>query len=199
MRRETGRVEAFSDGVFAIAITLLVLDLRTPNAPSNARLAGALVSQWPQYLGFLTSFATIGIMWINHHRLFTLIGRVDHTLLILNTLLLLGITFVPYPTGLMAAYISVPGEQTAVFVYTGTFTVIAVVFNLLWRHASRGRRLLDSEADHEAVDAITRQYRWGPVYYLASFLMAIFSPTVAVLFTLGLAVYFALPGPSGTS
>jgi uncharacterized membrane protein len=195
MKRETGRVEAFSDGVFAIAITLLVLDLHTPGAPSDAGLAKALLSQWPQYLGFLTSFATIGIMWINHHRLFTLIGQVDHTLLILNTLLLLGITFVPYPTGLMAEYISQPGEQTAVFVYTGTFTVIAVIFNLFWRYASRDGRLLDPEADPQAVDAITRQYRWGPLYYLASFVIAFISPTIAVIFTLGLAVYFALPGP----
>jgi uncharacterized membrane protein len=185
MKRETGRVEAFSDGVFAIAITLLVLDLRTPNAPSDVGLTRALLSQWPQYLGFLTSFATIGIMWINHHRLFTLIGRVDHGLLILNTLLLLGITFVPYPTGLMAAYISLPGEQTAVFVYTGTFTVIAIIFNTLWRYASHEGKLLEVDAAPEAVEAITRQYRWGPAFYLASFLIAIFSPT--------LAVYFALP------
>src|SRR5215813_3568997 len=96
---ETSRIEAFSDGVFAIAITLLVLDLKVPPDPSGIhRLAELLLSEWPAYLAFLTSFATILIMWINHHRIFTLVGRSDDRLLFYNGLLLLGVTVVPFPT-----------------------------------------------------------------------------------------------------
>ena len=103
--KETARIEAFSDGVFAIAITLLVLDLKVPRGMAEGRdLLAALVGQWPAYLAFVTSFATIGIMWINHHRMFTLIGRTDDGLLVLNGLLLLGVTFVPFPTGVLAEY-----------------------------------------------------------------------------------------------
>jgi uncharacterized membrane protein len=110
-------------------------------------------------------------------------------------LLLLGITFVPYPTSLVAAYLGQPEEQTAVFVYTGTFIVIATFFNLLWRYASRSRRLIGSHISPAEVERITRQYRFGPLLYLIAALIAWVQPTVAVLFTLLLAVYFAIPSP----
>ena len=130
--KETGRVEAFSDGVFAIAITLLVLNIQVPHdLPVGKSLAGALIDQWPTYLAFVTSFATIGIMWINHHRLFTHIRRSDNTLLVLNGLLLMGITVVPFPTALLAAYIGHPDEQVAALVYGGTLVLIAIFFNVL--------------------------------------------------------------------
>ena len=101
--KDTARTEAFSDGVFAIAITLLVLDIKVPQElPESVRLGTALLQLWPSYLAFLTSFVTIGIMWINHHRLFTLIKRSDHWLLQLNGLLLLEDTFLPFPTAIVA-------------------------------------------------------------------------------------------------
>src|SRR5580704_15078074 len=137
--RETDRVEAFSDGVFAIAITLLVLDIKVPRElPVDVTLAMALLREWPSYLAFVTSFATILNMWINHHRIFTLIDRVDDRLLFYNGLLLLGVTVVPFPTALVAAYLGHPGQYVAAAVYNGTFIVIAVFFNLLWRSASAG-------------------------------------------------------------
>jgi uncharacterized membrane protein len=195
-KKETARVEAFSDGVFAIAITLLVLDLHIPTGlPPGTRLSDALLSQWPTYLGFLSSFATVGIIWINHHRMFTLIHRSDHTLLILNGLLLLGITFVPFPTALVAAYLAQPDEQTAVFVYVATFILISICFNLLWGYASHGGHLLDPRVEPEAVSAITRQYRFGPLLYGIAFLLAWLQPTVGMGFTLLLALYFAIPSP----
>jgi uncharacterized membrane protein len=99
---ETGRVEAFSDGVFAIAMTLLVLDINVPRDLAPGRtLVQALAGQWPTYLAFVTSFATILIMWVNHHRLFTQIGRWDDRLLFGNGLLLLGVVLVPFPTALV--------------------------------------------------------------------------------------------------
>ncbi|HYM68310.1 MAG TPA: TMEM175 family protein [bacterium] len=193
----TGRVEAFSDGVFAIAITLLVLELHVPDRAAGVPLTAALAGQWPSYLAFLTSFATIGIMWINHHRMFTLIRRSDHTLLVLNGLLLLAITAVPFPTGLVAAYLPYRDARTAVMVYCGTFTVIAVFFNVLWRYASSGHRLLDPRIDRQAASAITRAYAFGPALYLASFCLAVVSAAAALVLTVALATFFALPPRRG--
>jgi len=108
--KETARIEAFSDGVFAIAITLLILEIKVPQeAGSEEALTKALARQWPSYVAFLSSFATIGIMWINHHRLFTHIRRIDHGLLVLNSLLLLAVVVVPFPTALLAAHWGGPG------------------------------------------------------------------------------------------
>ena len=193
-RNETGRVEAFSDGVLAIVITLLVLELHVPrDLTSEAALRAALAHEWPAYFAFLTSFATVGIMWVNHHRLFTLIGRVDHWLLMLNLLLLLTICIVPFPTAIVAEYLGSDGARTATLVLGGTFVFIAIVFNVLWRYASQDRRMIAPHVPQEVVDAQTRQYRLGPVFYLASFLLAIVSPLLSVGVNLAMAIFFALP------
>src|SRR5438270_13814781 len=101
MSSETSRIEAFSDGVFAIAITLLILDVHVPTI-SQGPLGAALRRQWPTYIAYLISFAFIGIMWVNHHRLFNHIRRSDNGLMFLNLLLLLGVSAVPFPTALLA-------------------------------------------------------------------------------------------------
>ena len=193
-RNETARVEAFSDGVLAIVITLLVLELHVPqDAASDAGLREALRHEWHAYFAFLTSFATIGIMWVNHHRLFNLIGRADHWLLMLNLLLLLFICIVPFPTAVVAEYLGRDGAQTAAAILGAVFLGMAVVFNVLWRYASAGRRLIAPQVPQQVVDAQTRQYRFGPVFYLASFLLAFVSPTLSVALNLAMAVFFALP------
>jgi uncharacterized membrane protein len=163
--KETGRVEAFSDGVFAIAITLLVLELKIPRGLSSAGLAVALREEWPSYAAFLCSFGTIGIMWLNHHRLFMLIRRVDRVLLVLNGLLLLGVSVVPFPTALLADYLGHDGDRLAAAVYGGLFVFIALGFNVLWRYAASGARrprLLRLPHDSPEVRAIHEQYRYGP-------------------------------------
>ena len=111
MEKETARIEAFSDGVFAIAITLLILEIRVPTAEND--LAAQLLKQWPSYVAFVLSFAFIGIMWINHHRLFTHIRRSNNTLMVLNLTLLLGVTAVPYPTAVLAQHLGRSGQRTA--------------------------------------------------------------------------------------
>src|SRR5215831_1666420 len=157
---ETSRIEAFSDGVFAIAITLLVLDLKVPrDASATAPLSRLLLAQWPAYLAFLTSFATILIMWINHHRIFSLVGRSDDGLLFYNGLLLLGVTVVPFPTSLVAEYLRREGARAAALVFNATYIYIAVMFNLLWRTAAVNGRLLHGDADPAAVRAIFEAYR----------------------------------------
>jgi uncharacterized membrane protein len=193
-RNETARVEAFSDGVLAIVITLLVLELHVPRElASEAALREALAHEWQSYLAFLTSFATIGIMWVNHHRLFTLIGKIDHWLLMLNLLLLLFICVVPFPTALVAEYLGHDGARLAALALNGVFTCTAIVFNILWRYAASNRRLIANGVSDEVIRSQTKQYRWGPVIYFGSFLLAFVSPIASVGLNLALAVFFALP------
>ncbi|HEX8890044.1 MAG TPA: TMEM175 family protein [Pyrinomonadaceae bacterium] len=194
--KETGRVEAFSDGVFAIAITLLVLDLKVPrlNDQAEGGLWRALAMQWPTYLAFVTSFLTILVMWINHHRLFGQIKKSDHLFLILNGLLLMGITVVPFPTSLLADYIESNEARIAAMIYSGTFVLIAIFFNLLWRYASgKGGRLLAKDHDAATVLGITEQYRFGPLMYAAIVVVAYFSAIISFMLCLLLAVFFAIP------
>lgn len=189
----TSRLEAFSDGVFAIAMTLLVLEVRVPPAgPGAPPLWSALLRQWPAYLGYVTSFATIGIMWINHHLNFTVIRRTDHSLLVLNGLLLLGVTFLPFPTGLVAAYVGHPGERVAAAVYAGTFLFIAVIWNVMWRYASTRGHLLGRDVDPERIAAITRAYNPGALCYLVAFAAAFVSALASLAIIAALALYFAL-------
>jgi TMEM175 potassium channel family protein len=196
--KETARVEAFSDGVFAIAITLLVLDLKVPHAnelqASGRRLTEALLGRWPSFLAYFTSFATILVMWVNHHRLFTHIRRTTPLFLYLNGLLLLLVTFVPFPTALVAEHIEQREAPAAAAAYAGTYVAIAVAFNLLWRYAASGRRLLAQGAAGGDVEAITRQYRVGPAMYLAAFVLAFFSVAASVGLCLALALYFSFSG-----
>ncbi len=193
--QETGRIEAFSDGVFAIAITLLILDRKVPPRASGRpdERAHALLVQWPNYLAYLTSFLTIGVMWMNHHRLFNLIRRSDHLLMVLNTLLLLGISVVPFPTSVLAEYLGHPGGALAAMVYSGTYVVIAIFFNVLWHYAAGGMRLLGDDVDPAAVVAQTRQYAFGPVCYLVAFALAFVSVAASVAVNLALGLFFALP------
>ena len=193
--KETARVEAFSDGVFAIAITLLVLEIQVPHHAGTG-LWRELMAQWPSYFAFVTSFATIGIMWINHHRLFNLIGRTDHGLLIFNSLLLLGVTFVPFPTAVVADYLGQEGQRTAAAFLSAVYIGIAICFNLLWRYVASERRaphLLKVPADDPRVRAITASYRLGPLYYVATLALSLWDGRVGVAAVLGLALYWALP------
>jgi len=193
MTTETARVEAFSDGVFAIAITLLILEIKVPG-PAGANLAKQLLAQWPSYISFVISFAFIGIMWINHHRLFTHIRRCDDLLLVLNLLLLLGVTSVPFPTSVLAMHLGRPDQRIAAIVFNGTYLLIAVFFNVLWRYAaSRNRRLLAENAGLDSVERISRQYAFGPLLYLVCLALAWISVPASLAMNLALACFFALP------
>jgi uncharacterized membrane protein len=193
MTSETARVEAFSDGVYAIAITLLILEIKIP-VPGPVPLSMQLLRQWPSYISFVISFAFIGVMWINHHRMFTHIKRCDNGLLILNLLLLFGVTAVPFPTAVLAAHLGQPGQRTATLLFNGTFVFIAVFFNMLWRYASSCKRhLLSHDVDADAVARITRMYSFGPVPYLICFGLAWVSVPASLIVNGALAGFFALP------
>ncbi|HEX9160601.1 MAG TPA: TMEM175 family protein [Thermoanaerobaculia bacterium] len=193
LREETTRVEAFSDGVFAIAMTLLILEIRTPEHVNAGGLPRALSALWPSYLAFATSFFTIGVMWMNHHRLFNLIGKSDQGLLMANLVLLLCVTFIPFPTALLARFLDHADSYIAAVLYNAVFFGSAIAFQLLWRHASGGGRLIADDADPESVAAITRQYRFGPLLYVVLIVIAYFSPVASLVLNLALAVFFAIP------
>jgi uncharacterized membrane protein len=190
MEKETARIEAFSDGVFAIAITLLILEIKVPSA-GNGDLSLQLIRQWPSYFAFVISFAFIGIMWINHHRLFTHIKRSNNVLLFLNLLLLLGVTAVPFPTAVLAQNLSRSNQRTAAILYHGTYFAIAIFFNLLWGYASR--HLLGSDVDGSAAGKISAQYALGPLLYLICIALAWVNVPLSLLLNIVLAVFFALP------
>jgi uncharacterized membrane protein len=192
-RNETVRVEAFSDGVFAIAITLLVLGIQVPKASQLGEWVGlglALLRQWPHYLAFVTSFVTIFAMWVNHHRVFSFIQRTDHPFLYWNGFLLLFITFMPFPTALLADHFLKPGAGVAGAVFAGTYVAIAFAFKGLWSHASTGGRLLAENVDAREIRQITRQYRYGPLLYLAAFALSFVSVGSSVALSLVLAAFF---------
>jgi uncharacterized membrane protein len=193
MSSETARVEAFSDGVFAIAITLLILEIKVPT-PGGSGLWFLLRKQWPSYVSFVMSFAFIGIMWINHHRLFTHIKRSDNMLLVLNLLLLLGVTAVPFPAAVLAGHLGHRDERAAAMLFHATYFVIAIFFNVLWRYAASPRRgLLGHDVDNAAVERITRQYAFGPLLYLVCFGLTWISVAASLGLNIGLAFFFALP------
>jgi uncharacterized membrane protein len=189
MQSETSRIEAFSDGVFAIAITLLILEIKIPTQAQGS-LAVSLLHQWPSYLGFLMSFMFIGIMWINHHRMFTLIKRSTDTLLILNLFLLLGATVVPFPTAVLMAHLGGPDQKLAVIFYNSVFVIIGVMFNLLWRYVVT-RRLVDANSIAPAA-VMSRQYAFGPVAYLVCLALAWVSVKASLSLGIGIAIFFVL-------
>jgi len=174
--KETGRLEAFSDGVFAIAITLLVLELKVPDARvasgSALDLGRALLQQWPSYIGLVTSFFTVLIMWVHHHAIMRNVCRTDAWLHYANGLLLLGVTFVPYPTSVLASYMETPAAKMAMGFYAGTFIFMATCFYLFIRAAFR-KVLLSSSASEEFIAKTCHSYMFGPPAYLLATLAAI--------------------------
>lgn len=198
--KETVRLEAFSDGVFSIAATLLVLNIRVPTT-EEVGLTGSLLltlaRQWPTFLGYLVSFATILVMWVNHHNLIGRVRKSTQAFLFLNGLLLLFIAFVPFPTALLAEYIEHPQAWAASAVYAGTYTGTAIAFNLLWRYTARNKHLLDLKMSQVEIDHVSRQYLLGPLVYFAAFVLAFVYVPASVALCFLLAVFFAVTGASG--
>jgi TMEM175 potassium channel family protein len=191
--KETGRLEAFSDGVFAIAITLLALDLRVPTLGehgSSWALATALAHNWPSYVAFFTSFFTILILWVSHHSIFKLVQKTNARLLFANGLLLMLTTVVPFSTSLVSEYLRLPAAKMACAVYGGVFVVMALSFSLLWYGVLSDRALLRPDAPKQVIERINRSYRIGPVYVVAT-AGAFVSPYVTIGICTALWVFWA--------
>ena len=190
----TGRLEAFSDGVIAIAITLLILEVSIPEARPG-RLLHDLLHQWPSYAAYLVSFVTIGTMWVNHHSMFGRIARVDRTLLFLNLLLLMGIAFLPFPTALLAAYVREGGSNAhvAAAVYGITMVGIGLAFTALWaRLAGHEGLLVPGYTTARARATMRRSFFGGTLVYVLAIGVAIVSAPAALAVYGLVALYFAV-------
>jgi TMEM175 potassium channel family protein len=196
---DTGRIETFSDGVFAIAITLLIIEIGVPHAEGTESLFDKLVQLWPSYLGYAISFLVIGTVWANPHNRFRLISRSDHILLFLNVVFLMCVAFIPFPTALLADYIKEEEHRvTAVAVYSGTLAVTAVFFTLLWLYAAGNYRLVGRAVDPLLLRAMTRRYVVGLLLYILAFVLAFLSPAASLGLIILLALVFVLPEPEGS-
>jgi uncharacterized membrane protein len=185
------RLEAFSDGVFAIAITLLVLTIATPNDFHD--LGTELVNQWPAYAAYIVSFAVIGIMWTNHHTVFGHFARLDRNIVYLNLALLATVVFVPYPTGIFGEALQRgEGERVAAVFYSTVMTVNAVAWAAAWIYGSSRRRLLVPEFPEEQRRTATVMFTLGTAIYLATIVVGLVSPYACLAVHGALAVYYAL-------
>ncbi|OLC70824.1 MAG: hypothetical protein AUH78_19985 [Gemmatimonadetes bacterium 13_1_40CM_4_69_8] len=198
--QHTAHIEAFCDGVFAIAATLLVLEVRVPGHDAVTAAGGlwrALGQHWSSYAAYALSFVVIGIMWANHHNIFGYIGRANHTFVMLNLALLFCVAFLPFPTAVLAQYLPSPEHRTAAAVlYGGTLTVTAVAYNAVWRYAAGGGRLLKRDADRQLADAVTREYRVGPFLYGAATLVAVLNVWASLAIHVFLAGLYVVPNRS---
>lgn len=188
---DKARAESFSDGVFAFAITLLVLGIQIPDLKtgSNQELREALIRALPQLVPYVTSFATIGIIWLNHHAMFHGLERVEHTTLTLNLLLLLVVAFIPYPTSVLSRYGALP---TSAFLYGAVLTLLGITYSLLGWHIAR-RGLSSSVNDKTDTRRKIRRSLMGPLVYSAATLIALVYPKVSVLIYFLLAAYYFIP------
>ena len=177
--KETSRVEAFSDGVFGIAMTLLVLEFKVPHiageaSQANASLMRSLLELWPSFVAFVLSFGTILIMWVNHHGLFKHARRADNRLLFANGFLLLLVTFVPFPTAVLAAYLDTPAATTAATFYCATFVFISLGYYVLFLAIMRHHHPKDAAAK-AVIARIRRAYLSGFAVYVTATLVSVFN------------------------
>jgi uncharacterized membrane protein len=187
-RWETGRTEAFSDGVFAIAITLLVLDIRVPPSGFD-NLWRAIVHEWPAYLAYATSFLTIGGLWLAHHGVFRRLSYANNRVMRINLLLLMAVSFLPYPTRLMAeAMRSSSAERAAVIFYGLTLLLVTSLFSAMWGIVARDRELLKPEVTDDEVRAILVAASENIAFYTGATALAIIAPHIAAIGYLVIAI-----------
>jgi len=186
-----GRVEAFSDGVFAVAITLLIFNIQVDKA-APGELFNALMAAWPKYAAYVASFLTIGVMLMNHHGLFTRIAHLNRPLLFLNLLLLMAIVFLPFPTAQLGANILVPQDApTAASFYAASAVLIAVFFSAFWAYLFTHPDLLSPDVDREAVLRSWPRFSIGLIAYLICVPLGQVSPIGVIIVCAAMAVYYA--------
>jgi TMEM175 potassium channel family protein len=188
-----GRLETFADGVFAIAATLLILNVDAQIRTGAGHIGQRLLDIWPSYIGYAVSFVTIGIIWSNHHTVMNQLSRVDRTFMLLNVFLLLCVAFLPFPTRLIAEHLRNRNElEPAALAYGATMTVMAITYISLWLYASRNGRLLRADSNPRTVSGITRSYLPGTPLYLTATLIALASPLASVALFGAIALFYVI-------
>ena len=193
----TERISAFSDGVFSIAITLLVLNLRIPTISSNVlpsevpgELLNQLGKQWPSLLSYILSFVIVGIYWIAHHNMFHYIKRSNRPFLWINILLLMCVAFIPFPAGLLGQY---PTQPISVRIYASSLILTNLMLSLLWWYATSNHRLVDQDIDPHFVRTVNRRNMTAPVVYLVSIGLSIISPQASLIVFFLFPLYYIFP------
>jgi uncharacterized membrane protein len=193
-----GRTEAFSDGVFAIAITLLVLNLKVPDM--NQGLISGLLEQWPAYATYALTFLSIGTIWVNHHWIFDRLRQVDKPLVYLNLIFLMAVSGLPFPTAILSKYLMAGhDEQIAVAIYGGNMAFLGAAFGTMWLHAFRSRYLVHTEIPLRNAWSILVRLMVGVPICLLAIGVAFFNARFSLLIYGVLAVYYAvlpIPGQS---
>jgi TMEM175 potassium channel family protein len=188
-----GRLEAFSDGVFAVAATLLVVELHVPDQVTSD-LGGALLAQWPSYLAYVTSFLTIGIIWVNHHQLFAHVRAVDRPLLFVNLFLLMTVSLVPFPTALLGRFATAAEDgHVASALYGAVMVLMSIAFSALWLHITRDTRLIGHHLDPHRARHEGMLFSAGLAAYLAGIGLSMVSAQLALLLYALVAVFYVFP------
>ncbi|HET7226614.1 MAG TPA: TMEM175 family protein [Candidatus Eisenbacteria bacterium] len=192
----TARVEAFSDGVFAIAATLLVLELRMPELPAEAVARGALaaevVHEWPKLVSYVISFSIVGFFWVGHHLMFHYVRRTDRNFLFLNNVFLMLVAFMPYPSDLLGRY---GGTRLAVTLYGGTLVAIGLVYVGLWRYATGRHRLVDSELSPRLIRRVSAIILAAPIVNALAVGVGLIQPRASLVLFLLVPLSYIVPGP----
>jgi uncharacterized membrane protein len=186
------RLEAFSDGVFAVAITLLVLEI---HIPTGENLWQDLGDEWPSFAAFFVSFWVIGIIWVNHHGVLDHLLRADRGVLYLNLLVLMTVVFIPFSTALLSEHLkSGADEEVAAFVYSAVFFAMAVAFGSLWTYITRHRDRLGVKLTEEEIRRTSLTFLIGNPFYAVALAVAFISPALVLILNGGLALYYMVVG-----
>lgn len=185
------RVEALTDGIFAVAMTLLILDVKVPNVLRPADLPSHLLALWPKLLSYAVSFLVLGIYWVGHHNQFHLIRRTDRGLLWINILFMMAISFVPFSTALLSAY---PAQSIALTIYGANLIAIGLILYWNWYYATDGHRLIDSDVSRQVITYAARRILIGPTAFSLAVLVSFFSaPASLLIYALG-PLFYLFPG-----
>lgn len=195
MEKETSRVETFSDSVFAIALTLLILGIKVPDISdfaTNDKLYLSLVNLWPSYFAFILSFTAVLIMWINHHGFFKYLKKINPAFLFANGFLLLTVTFINFPTAVLAKYFDTEAFNIASAFYCGSMVLISVSFNILWFSSAYQRKLIKDEITDDLIIKIRNAYWLGFIIYLAAFVISFFLPFLGLSICISLWIFWTM-------
>lgn len=195
IEKETSRVEAFSDGVFAIALTLLILGIKVPDLDDFAtgeKLYQSLLKLWPSYFAFILSFTAVLIMWINHHGFFKYLRKINSAFLFANGFLLLAVTFINFPTAVLSRYFGTKAFNIASAFYCGSMVIISVSFNLLWFSSAYKRRLIKDEITDDLIMKIRNAYWFGFFIYLSAFIISFFLPFIGLSLCISLWIFWTI-------